>query len=72
MGKNRICLRGLVHVRAILGNLKVLVLPDQLAIKSASKAFDEDGNLVEEKDQVAIAGLGAKLAAITSKLKTTS
>ncbi len=38
-------LRGLVHVRAILGNLGVLVMPTQVAISSAHQAFGADGAL---------------------------
>ena len=34
-------LRGLVHLRAILGNLGVIVLPDQIAVSKASEAFLE-------------------------------
>ena len=41
-------LRGLVHVRSILSNIGVLVLPDQKAIGSAYQAFDENGNLKDE------------------------
>ena len=33
-------LRGLVHVRAILGNINVLVLPEQVAIPRAFEAFN--------------------------------
>lgn len=62
-------LRGLVHVRAILGNLGVLILPDQRAIGSAYKAFSGDGTLENEKDQEAIGELGRKLAEMTGKLR---
>ena len=41
-------LRGLVHVRAILGNIRVTVLPEQLAISRAAQAFDEAGQLKDE------------------------
>ena len=34
-------LRGLVHVRSILGGIGVLVLPDQLAVRKAHEGFDE-------------------------------
>ena len=62
-------LRGLVHVRAILGNIGVLVLPDQLAISKAHEAFNADGSLKDAKQQAGIEGLGKKLAATLAKLK---
>jgi chromate reductase, NAD(P)H dehydrogenase (quinone) len=61
-------LRGLVHVRSILGNIGVLVLPDQTAIVNAYQAFDENGNLKDESQQEAIEQLGKKLVAVTAKL----
>ncbi len=63
-------LRGLVHVRSILGNIGVLVLPDQKAIGSAYQAFDENGNLKDESQQADIVQLGSKLATVTAKLNT--
>ena len=38
-------LRGLVHVRAILGNIQVLVIPDLVAVAKAHEAFLADGKL---------------------------
>lgn len=38
-------LRGLVHLRSILGNIGVLVLPQQLAISKAFDAFTPEGAL---------------------------
>lgn len=61
-------LRGLVHLRAILGNIRVLVLPQQRAVPAAHKAFAEDGSLVDPKLQRAIEGLGRLLAEILVKL----
>jgi chromate reductase, NAD(P)H dehydrogenase (quinone) len=63
-------LRGLVHVRSILGNIGVVVLPDQKAIGNASNSFDENGNLKDESQQTAIMQLGSKLATVTAKLNT--
>jgi chromate reductase, NAD(P)H dehydrogenase (quinone) len=61
-------LRGLVHVRAILSSIGVLVLPDQLAIGNAYQAFDENGDLKDALQQTAISQLGRKLVIMTAKL----
>jgi NAD(P)H-dependent FMN reductase len=42
-------LRGLVHLRAILGNIGVLLVADQLAIGKADEAFADDGSLKNPK-----------------------
>lgn len=62
-------LRGLVHVRAILGNIGAHVLPDQIAISAAYNAFDEAGELKDADKAKSVKGLGAKLAAFVSKLE---
>ncbi len=62
-------LRGLVHLRAILGNIGVIVLPDQLAIARAHEAFQEEGTLKDEKQNEGIIGLGQKLAEFLKKHK---
>jgi NAD(P)H-dependent FMN reductase len=63
-------LRGLVHLRAILGNIGVLVLPEQKAISQASKAFTEDGtSLLDSTQQQAIEDLAGRLVDVCSKLK---
>ncbi|WP_341864228.1 NAD(P)H-dependent oxidoreductase [Gymnodinialimonas sp. 57CJ19] len=41
-------LRGLVHLRMILGNIGVTVVPAQVAVSSGATAFDGDGALVTE------------------------
>ena len=61
-------LRGLVHVRAILGNIGVLVLPNQKGIAKAQEAFDENGQLKDEQQQQEIHQLGNKLATVVAKL----
>src|SRR6516225_3020147 len=38
-------LRGLVTVRSILGNIGVIVLPDQVAVPKAQEAFTPEGTL---------------------------
>jgi len=60
-------LRGLVQVRSILGNIGVLVLPDQVAIPAAHEAFAEDGALKDPQKQQAVEALGRKLTDLTRK-----
>jgi chromate reductase len=62
-------LRGLVHVRSILGNIGVIVLPDQIAVAKAHEAFQPDGSLTDPKQQAGIEGLGKTLASFLMKLK---
>lgn len=61
-------LRGLGHVRSILESIGVLVLPDQKAVSNAYQAFDENGNLKDEKQRSDVYNLGTKLAQILVKL----
>lgn len=63
-------LRGLVHLRSILGNLGVLVLPGQLSVARAHEAFQPDGSLIDPKQQAGIEALGEALASILMKLGT--
>ncbi len=51
-------LRGLSHLRSILSNIGVLVIPDQVAVSEAHKAFGSDGNIVDEKTQSSVEELG--------------
>jgi chromate reductase len=62
-------LRGLVHVRSILGNIGVIVLPDQIAVAKAHEAFQPDGSLVDPKRQAGIEGLGTTLTSFLRKFK---
>ena len=61
-------LRGLVHVRSILSNIGVIVLPDQIALPHAFEAFNDDGQLKDEKQQERVQGLGKSVAETLSKL----
>jgi chromate reductase len=61
-------LRGLVHVRSILGNIGVIVLPDQIAIAKAHEAFNEDGTLKDKKQEDQVKKIGANVAKILLKL----
>jgi NAD(P)H-dependent FMN reductase len=61
-------LRGLVHVRAILGNIGVTVLPDQVAVSKADEAFNEAGALVDARQAAKVKGLGTQLARHLAKM----
>ena len=61
-------LRGLVHVRAILENMGVLVLPTQVAISKAHEAFNLDGTMKDQKQEQQVKKIGANLAQMLSKL----
>ena len=61
-------LRGLVHVRAILGNLGCVVLPEQVAVMSAHQAFDDGGDLKDESRRSQVEALGSGLADVLTKL----
>lgn len=62
-------LYGLVQLRSILGNIGVIVLPDQIAMPRAFEAFQEDGTLKDAKTQSSVAALGTSLAGFLAKLK---
>ena len=61
-------LRGLVHLRSVLGNIGVVVLPDQVAISKAYEAFGEDGTLRDPKQQASVEGAGRALVEFLAKL----
>ena len=62
-------LRGLVTLRSILGNIGVMVLPDQVAIPTAHEAFDEAGKLKDERKVKQVAALAKTLVETVRKLK---
>ena len=62
-------LRGLVHVRSILGNIGVIVLPEQIAVAQAHEAFNPDGSLTDPKHHAGIEALGKTLASFLMKLE---
>jgi len=62
--------RSLVHVRAILGNMNVYVIPDQLSVSKAHEAFNADGSLKDNKQQEAVEKIARGLVVFTNKLKS--
>jgi len=63
-------LRGLVHVRSILGNIGVLVIPDQVAIAKAHEAFDSDGTLKNKTQEDQVKNIGVTVAKLLMKLNS--
>lgn len=61
-------LRGLVHLRSILGNIDVLVIPTQTSVPKAMDAFADDGSLKDAKQQASVKLVGQKLAELLKKL----
>lgn len=61
-------LRGLVFLRMLLGNIGVTVIPDQVAVPQAMKAFAENGSLNDEKRQQTVIDLGGKLSKVATLL----
>lgn len=65
-------LRGLVHLRAILGNIGVLVLPDQVCISTAHQAIDADGRLTDVRKAGQVDALAVELVRLAGHLKHTT
>jgi NAD(P)H-dependent FMN reductase len=62
-------LRGLVHVRSIMGNLGCLVVPEQKAFSGAHALFDDEGQLKETADREAIERVVGALVETATKLR---
>ena len=61
-------LRGLVHVRAILGNIGVLVIPEQIAVAKAHEVFNIDGTMKNKDQEEQVKKIGANVAKLLMKL----
>lgn len=60
-------LRGLVTVRAMLGNIGVLVIPNQFSLVKASEAFNPDGSLKDASQLPRIKSVCAHLVTLVKK-----
>ena len=61
--------RSLAHVRSILANIGVVVLPEQVTLSQAMQAFQPDDGFRDEGMQERVAGLGARLATFLRQSK---
>lgn len=62
-------IRSLQVLRAILSNIGVLVIPQQLALPKAHEAFDESGALKDPKRHAAVEAEAKALVGLIGKLK---
>ena len=62
-------LRGLVHLRSILGNIGVLVVPKQFSLVAAYDKFDDSGALKSEKDVESVRSVVAEVLKVAGGLK---
>jgi len=62
-------LRGLVGLRMLLGNIGVIVLPDQLAVAQAHNAFADDGSLLDPQKHQAVTNISSRLVEMIVRLK---
>ncbi|RMG42063.1 MAG: NAD(P)H-dependent oxidoreductase [Candidatus Dadabacteria bacterium] len=63
-------LRGLSHLRTILTNLGVIVMPGQMALPQAHQAFDGNGKLLDQEKQAKLEGLVSEFVTMTGRLST--
>lgn len=63
-------LRGLVHLRSLLENIYVFVLPDQVTVPHANEAFDDNDNLKDAAKFKKVSELAFQLTDIISKFKS--
>lgn len=63
-------LRGLVHVRAMLENIGVIVIPNQVAVSKAHEAFNLDGTMKDEKHEQQVKKIGADLTQMLLKINS--
>ncbi|NOY22556.1 MAG: NAD(P)H-dependent oxidoreductase [Acidobacteria bacterium] len=61
--------RGLQHLRTLLSNLQVTVIPEQVTIPHAHKVFSSDGTLADSRLAAKTEQLGAALTAFAEKIR---
>jgi len=61
-------MRGLVHLRDILGNIGVTVLPSEAAVARAHEAFGDSGQFTDEKTAQRVNRVAMELVKYTSRM----
>jgi chromate reductase len=62
-------MRALVHLRASLTHINVLLIPQQVSVSKAHEAFNPDGSLKDAKQQAAVHNVAKKLVETIAKLR---
>jgi len=62
-------MRALVHLRASLTHINVLVIPQQVSVSRANEAFNPDGSFKDGKQQASVHNVAKKLAETIAKLR---
>ena len=60
--------RGLAELRALLENMRVMVIPEQKTIPKAADAFGPDGTLLDKANRDAVERIGAALSRVAARL----
>ncbi|MCZ6470897.1 MAG: NAD(P)H-dependent oxidoreductase [Gammaproteobacteria bacterium] len=63
-------IRGLVHLRMMLGNLGVIVMPEQQAVPNGFQVFNDEGSMNDEELESRIRTLGGNLVQFTDRIKS--
>jgi chromate reductase len=61
-------LRALITVRAILGHMRMIVVPEQVSISKAHEAFDADGRLRDAKQADSVRRVAARVVHVARAL----
>jgi NAD(P)H-dependent FMN reductase len=62
-------MRMLPHLRDLLSNIRMLVLPGMYGLAHAGKAFNDDGKLLDENIEAIVKGLGKAVVEMAAKLR---
>ena len=62
-------LRSLAVLRALLENIGVLIIPEQVALSAAHQAFEENGALKDQRRAAAVKAMAERLVAVCAKLR---
>ena len=62
-------IRGLIHLRGLLGGIQMMCMPQQHCLARAHEFFDASGEITDHRQRDIVLGLGKKLVEVVTKLK---